>query len=108
MMETESDHSVNISVLLEHSHAMLGHAEAGEWKTVVKDEMIRRQLINTFFSKASNLADEAELHKCLQELLQINDRLQQLAAHAREGVKAEVNTISDGRQAVNAYAENSP
>ena len=107
MMETGSDHSVNISDLLDHSHAMLGHAEAGEWKTVVKDEMIRRQLIDTFFSKASNLADEAELRKCLQELLQINHRLQQLTTHARGRVKAEVNTISEGRKVVNAYAENS-
>jgi len=106
-METESDHSVNITDLFEHSHAMLRHAEAGEWTTVVKDEVIRRQLIDTFFSNASNLADEAELRKCLQELLQINHRLQQLAEHARDRVKAEVNTISEGRKAVNAYAENS-
>jgi hypothetical protein len=107
IMETGLDHSVNLTDLLEHSHAMLGHAEAGEWKTVVKDEMTRRQLIDRFFSKASNLADEAELRHCLQELLKINDRLQQLAAHARDQVKAEVNTISEGRKAVNAYAENS-
>jgi len=106
-METGSDHSVNLSDLLEHSHAMLGHAEAGEWKTVAREEMVRRQLIDTFFSKASNLADAAELRECLQELMQINDRLQQLAAHARDRVKAEVNTISEGRKVVNAYAENS-
>lgn len=106
-METESDHSVNITDLFEHSHAMLGHAEAGDWKTVAKDEMIRRQLINTFFSKASNTSDAAELRNCLQQLLQINDRLQQLATHARDRVKAEANTISEGRKAVNAYAENS-
>lgn len=107
MMETESEHTVNISDLLDHSHVMLEHAEAGEWITVVEDENIRRQLIDTFFSKASNLADEAELRNGLQELLQINNRLQQLAAHARDRVKAEANTISEGRKAVNAYAENS-
>jgi len=107
MMKTGSDYSVNIADLLEHSHAMLEHAEAGDWKTVVKDEMIHRQLLNTFFSKASDLTDKVELRHCLQELLQVNDRLQQLAAHAREEINAEAKTISEGRKAVNAYAANS-
>ena len=107
MMEAESNHSVNISDLLDHSRVMLEHAEAGEWITVVNDEKIHRQLIDRFFSKASNLVDETELRNSLQELLQMNNRLQQLATHARDRVKAETNTISEGRKAVNAYAENS-
>jgi hypothetical protein len=107
MMETKSDHSVMISDMLDHSRVMLEHAEAGEWIAVVNAEKIRDQLIDTFFSKASNLADETELRNSLQELLQMNNRLQQLATHARDRVKAETNTISEGRKAVNAYAENS-
>ncbi len=107
MMDTESEHTVNISDLLDHCHVMLEHAEAGEWIAVVNDEKIRRQLIDTFFSKASNRIDETELRNGLQQLLQINDRLQQLAMHARDRVKAEANAISEGRKAVNAYAENS-
>jgi len=48
-MELKQNNSANIAELIEHSHTMLRHAEAGEWDTVVNDEVIRRQLINTFF-----------------------------------------------------------
>ena len=106
-METEPDRPVSISDLIDHSRAMLAHAEAGEWQTVVDDERVRRQLFDIFFATPSTLADEAELRRHLEELLQINGRLQRLAAETRDRVLAEANTISDGRKAVNAYAEHS-
>ena len=105
-MELKQENSANISDLIEHSHAMLGHAEAGEWETVSEDEVIRRQLINTFFSKPSNIANEPDISAAIQELLLINDKLEQLTTDARTEAKTEVSSISDGRKAINAYADN--
>lgn len=86
---------------------MLDNAEAGEWEAVARDEAIRRELFDALFSKPSNLADEAEVRKCIDEVLQINHRLEQLAAHARDNFKAELKTIGKGRKAVHAYTEHS-
>ena len=86
---------------------MLAHAEAGNWQLVATEEMARRQLFDTFFSDPSRLAGANEPAQSLQELLQINDRLQALAANARDQVKSELSTVSDGRRAVNAYAQHS-
>lgn len=107
MMGTESDHAVKLSDLLERSRAMLAHAEAGNWERVVKEEMACRQLFNTYFSDPSILKDPNGLSQSLQELLKINNSVQKLATNARDQVKSELRTISDGRRAVNAYAQNS-
>jgi len=105
-MEFKQPYSENIAALIEHSHAMLKHAEAGEWETVAEDEAIRRALIDAYFSKPSNLASEPDISGAIRELLQINDRLEQLTLDAREAVGAEAHTISTGRKAVSAYADN--
>ena len=105
-MELKQENTANISDLIEHSHAMLGHAEAGEWETVIEDEVIRRQLINTFFSKPSNIANEPDISTVIQEMLLINDKLEKLSIDARDEAKTEVNSITSGRKAVNAYADN--
>ena len=105
-MEFKQPYSENIAALIEHSHAMLKHAEAGEWETVAEDEAIRRELIDAYFSKPSNLASEPDISGAIRELLQINDRLERLTMDARDSVRTEVQTISNGRKAVNAYTDN--
>jgi hypothetical protein len=105
MMETEPGHSAKLLDLLERSKAMLAHAEAGDWQRVVAEEEACRQLINTYFSDPSRLTDVNGIGQAIQELLQINDRLQKLAANARDQSKSELSTISEGRKAVNAYAQ---
>ena len=105
-MDFKQENTANISDLIEHSHAMLGHAEAGEWEAVIEDEVIRRQLINTFFSKPSNIANEPDVSTAIQELLLINDKLEQLTIDARTRAKTEVSTISNGRKAISVYADN--
>ena len=105
-MELKQKNTANISDLIEHSHAMLGHAKAGEWETVIEDEVIRRQLINAFFSKPSNIANEPDISTAIQELLLINDKLEQLTTDARTRAKTEVSSISNGRKAISAYADN--
>ena len=97
---------MNISSLIEHSQAMLQHAEAGEWEAVARDEAVRRELIDAYFSEPSNVANEPEISSAIRELLQINDRLEQLTSNARDSVRSEVQTINTGRKAVSAYAEN--
>ena len=105
-MDLKQTSSANISELIEHSHSMLRHAEDGQWDTVVNDELIRRQLINTFFSEPSNIANEPEISTAIQELLQINDKLEELTTGARDKVKTEVVSLSTGRKAIHAYADN--
>lgn len=105
-MELKQNSPANISDLIEYSHSMLKHAEAGEWETVVNDDAIRRELINAYFSEPSNIANEPDISTAIQQLLLINDKLEQLVTDARDKVKTEVTSISTGRKAVNAYAEN--
>lgn len=105
-MELKKENTANISDLIEHSHTMLGHAEAGEWETVIEDEVIRRQLINSFFSKPSNIANEPEISAAIQEMLLINDKLEQLTTDARNEAKTGASSISNGRKAISAYADN--
>jgi hypothetical protein len=105
-MKLKQTNSANISELIEHSHSMLRHAQAGEWETVIEDEVIRRQLINTFFSKPSNIANEPDISAAIQEMLLINDKLEQLTTDARAKAKTDVSSICKGRKAINAYADN--
>lgn len=106
-MKPVSNQAVKLSELLEHSHAMLERAEAGEWETVVSDEVIQRELIDALFSMTPSDTDEAVFRESLEEVLQINRKLETLAVQARDQVQGEVNTISAGRKAVQAYTANS-
>lgn len=105
-MELKQTNSANISDLIEHSHSMLRHAQAGEWETVVNDEVVRRQLINSYFSEPSNIANGPDISTAIQELLLINDKLEQLTTDARDKAKTGVVSISTGRKAIHAYADN--
>ena len=105
-MESGRNHSDSINDLIDHSHAMLRHAEAGEWDTVARDEAMRRELIDAYFSNPSNIANEPEISHAIQELLRINDRLEQLTAAARDTARAEIKNIGTGRKAISAYTEN--
>ena len=105
-MKSVQSNSASLSDLFEYSYAMLKHAEAGEWDTVAVDEAVRRELINTFFSNPSNIANEPDISTAIQEMLLINDKLEKLTTDARDEAKTAVNSISNGRKAVNAYADN--
>jgi hypothetical protein len=105
-MELKQNKFSKISELIEYSHAMLRHAEAGEWEALVKNEAIRRELINSVFSQFSNADNDPDISSAIQELLQINKRLEQVTTEARDRARGEANTISHGRKAVNAYADN--
>ena len=106
-MVNEPGPSAELSDLLERTKAMLAHAEAGNWQLVVSEQEARRPLFDRYFSDPSRLTDVNGTRQSLQELLQINDRLHALAANARDQVSSDLSTISDGRRAVNAYAQNS-
>ena len=104
-MELENIRNAGLSRLIQHSHSMLERAEAGDWETVIKDEIQRRELINSFFSRPSNIANEPNIGIAIQELLQINDKLEKLTLDARNAAKNDIDTISKGRKAVSAYTE---
>ena len=105
-MESASSQAVKLSELLEQSQAMLQHAEAGDWEAVADGEMVRRELLDILFADPSNLANEAELGACLQQVLRINQRLQELATSARDQARSDMSTISEGRKAIKAYTDN--
>ena len=91
--------------LLEHHAQMLVDAELGDWEKVNKNEAIREQLINAFYSKTPH-ADEVETVKnATHELLLINEKLKKLAADARDKVKTQLTEIGKGKVAVNAYTK---
>ena len=95
-----------ISDLIEYSHSLLKHAEAGEWDKVIEGEAVRRQLINTYFSIPSNVSDEPEISCAIRELLQINNKLEKLTISVRDEAQTQVSSISNGRRAVSAYVNN--
>lgn len=105
-MELENIRTTGLSNLIQHSHSMLERAEAGDWETVIRDEIKRREMINLFFSRPSNIANEPDISTAIQELLQINDKLEKLTLEARNAVKDDIDTIGKGRKAVNAYTDN--
>ena len=86
---------------------MLKHAEAGEWETVAEEEVVRARLINDFFSQPSNLTSEPHIGVAMQDLLQVNDKLERLSVAARDEAMSAIDSIKTGRSAVSAYRENS-
>ena len=106
--DTEPDqYSINITKIIKHSLAMLKHAEAGEWEIVAEEELVRRRLINDFFSQPSNITSEPHIDVAIQELLQVNDKLERLSVAARDEARSAIDSIKTGRTAVNAYRDNS-
>ncbi len=102
----KSTESTTMLELIEYSHSILKHAEAGEWEQVIAAEATRRQLINSFFSVPSNISDAPETSRAIRELLQLNNKLEKLTINERDSAKTEARTISKGRRAVNAYVDN--
>jgi len=84
---------------------MIKAAEAGNWDVVTDSEKLRQQLIKAFYSQTPPVTDEAVLSHATQELLDVNEKLKQLAIQARDNVKTELNDLTKGREAVSAYTK---
>ena len=97
---------ISIDKIIEHSLAMLRHAEAGEWEIVVEEEDTRRQLINDFFSQPSILTSDPDIGGSIQQLLQLNEKLEKLSVAARDEARTAIGSIKTGRTAINAYMNN--
>ena len=96
-----------IAEIISHSHAMVRYAEAGRWDTVAEEEIKRSHLIRDFFSTPSNITKVPNIEAAVNELLQINDKLEQLTAAARDEIGSALAALKTGRTAVSAYRENS-
>lgn len=94
-----------IEELIGQNRTMLEYAEAGHWEKVVEIEMIRRELIKTFFS-SPNITSRPDVVNATREMLDINNKLQQLALDAREEVNTRTGSLNKGRLAVNSYIKN--
>ena len=105
-MKPEQNNS-NIADIIELSHAMLRHAEAGEWESVAEHEPSRRRLLDAFFSTSRDFSAEPGIRGAIQELIQLNDRLESLSVSARDEAKSALTSLNKGRTAVNAYMQNS-
>lgn len=97
----------NIAKIIRYSQTMLRHAEDGEWDIVAEEEIIRRRLIDNYFSKPLNTSTEPFIAAAIQELLEVNNKLEKLSAAARDDAMSIINSITTGRTAINAYRENS-
>lgn len=98
--------NISIAEIITHSHAMLRHAEAGEWEIVAEEEAKRRRLLNNYFSSQSNIAQVPNIEAAISELLQINDKLEALSVAARDDIRSALAALNIGRTAVNAYRDN--
>ncbi len=102
MRNTTAD---RLNKLIEHNNRMLKDAEAGHWEKVTENEIIRQQLIKTFYSVGSNVRESAAIASATHELLLVNEKLKKLAAQARDKVKTDLTRIGKGKAAIDAYAK---
>ncbi len=100
-----SDLTRRINELLEHNKKMVEDAEAGNWEKVTENEIIRQQLIKTFYSATSNIPKSATIDSATHELLLVNEKLKQLAVKARNKVSADLAEIGKSKVAIDAYTK---
>ncbi len=94
-----------LSELIKHNNRMLKDAEAGNWEKVTENEIIRQQLIKTFYSVTSNVRESAVIASATHELLLVNEKLKELAIQARDKVKTDLTRTGKSRAAIDAYAK---
>ena len=91
--------------LVEYSRNMLKQAEDGEWEEVANAQQSRQDMLEAFYA-STGIKQLPGITEATQELLQINQSLERLALSARQTAVSGAVTISKGRRAVKAYAQN--
>jgi len=92
-----------LSQLIEFNIRMLKDAEAGDWEKVKASEAAREKMISSFYKNAEKHYHKDVISSATQELLSVNEKLKQLAIRAREETRSQLNDLSKGKAAIDAY-----
>ncbi len=95
-----------LSQLIELNIRMLKDAEAGNWERVKETENLREKMIGSFYKNAEKHYNKDVISSATHELLSVNEKLKQLAIRAREETRSQLNGLSKGKAAIDAYNKN--
>ena len=90
---------------LEYSETMLKDAVVGNWGKVIKIETQRNELLKEVFSTPNVNDDMADIENKICKIIDINRKLEAVAANARDNAGNEITSINKGRQAVMQYTQ---
>jgi len=102
-MNNKSEQLLNA---LEHSETMLKDAEAGNWEKVIDMEAQRSELLKKLFSSPYGNNNIADIDNKIKKIIDINNKLETVAAEARDNAANDITSINKGRHAVSLYAQN--
>jgi hypothetical protein len=88
------------------SEMMLQDAKAGEWQKVIAAEKQRHELLDALFATPSGKQDVDDIDHKINQILNINKKIEMITANTRKKIHNDTHSISKGRQAVNVYAQN--
>ena len=92
------------SLLLDVSRKMLDQAQKGNWQTVAELEESRQKLISTIFENSSDhVSPESPLGKKIQEIVQMDNQIEELANQAKIKVQDELIEINKVRNQAKTY-----
>lgn len=86
------------------SRGMLSAAEAGDWQRVQSLEGERRRLVEDAFAEPVGETERVALERPLRRLAELNDRLLERAAAARDEAAGSAHQAHTAARAVDAYA----
>ena len=97
-------HAEPLSVILDWSEAMLRCAQAGEWLALAELEARRRDLIAVAMAAPPATTEEQDHYrKILQRVLRLDQQIMPLAQAGHAELAKQLQTITVGRNAVQAY-----
>ena len=110
IMPIQAEQAVTIDTIMEMTRAMDEASSSGQWDVVTDVEQKRQPFIKTYFGDLSQLVDGAEstdkLQQLIQKILTTDLQIMQRADTARTAVSKELQSISKGQRASQAYIQN--
>ncbi len=109
-MLIKAEQTVSIDTIMEMTRAMDEASSSGLWDVVTDVEQQRQPLIRTLFGDLSQLVDGpesiSEVQQLIQKILTTDLHIMQRADQVRATVGNELQSISKGQQASQAYLQN--
>lgn len=101
-----NDKGKQFSDVIEYSETMLEEAEVGNWENVFAVEKQRSSTLKKCFSPPFTKNDKEENNEKIQQILNINKKLEAITSKARDNIRNQAGSINKGRHAVSMYAQN--
>ena len=101
-----SDKTKQLLNVVACSETMLKDAEAGNWEKVIDIEVKRSELLEQLFSSSSQDNNIEDMDDKIQQIIDINKKLESITIKARDNVRNDIAIINKGQNAVNMYAQN--